>query len=163
MAWAAWFRGGTVLVFSNTIGQAQANLWGMGFRFSVECASASWSSESCPSQLAYPANYPAYEQIGQGNIGGTILTVPIYCWSNSVPATTWGTYALGMDSYDALFIQQGRDIYTNSIMPGYAPLVYPHPLVTSAPPIITTIITTNASSSGPHPPSNLLAAPLVNQ
>ena len=56
---------------------------------------------------------------------------PVYMWGNSTPANGGYIY-LGHDGGDSPFIQQGRDVFTNSIMPGYAPLVYPSPLAGGA-------------------------------
>ena len=122
-------RGGSSVIWSNTyINQMAAAQYGVGYwaKFWVECASAEWASESCPSQLAYPANYPAIEQIGQGVVGGMQGYQPVYIWSNNWCSANFPIYVLGADA-DSAFIVQGRDIYTNSVMPGYTPLVYPHP------------------------------------
>jgi hypothetical protein len=129
--WVMWLRGGTGLIFSNTVRQSTAGLLGTCWRFSVECASSQWQAEHCLTLQQYPADYPASQQIGRGVAGASEGSVPVYIWSNTVPATTFGPTQLGMDT-DAPFIQQGRDIFTNSVKSGYAPLVYPHPLVTSS-------------------------------
>jgi hypothetical protein len=129
--WVMWLRGGTSLIFSNTVRQSTSGLLGTCWRFSVECASSQWQAEHCPSQQQYPANYPASQQIGRGVVGGSEGSVPVYIWSNVVPALSSGPAQLGMD-IDAPFIQQGRDIFTNSVKVGYAPLIYPHPLVAAS-------------------------------
>jgi hypothetical protein len=66
----------------------------------------------------------------------------IYCWGNTIN----GTIANLSSPYPNL--QQNRDFY-NSSMPGYTPLVYPHPLDLS-------------TNSGLQPPSNLKIAGNIN-
>lgn len=89
-------------------------------------------SKSESLRLFYPTNYPSFEQNGQGSSNNAQIYQPIYIWGNTLPASAFQSIILGHDGGDAPFIQQGRDIFTNSVMPGYVPLVYPHPLVTSS-------------------------------
>jgi hypothetical protein len=109
--------------------------------------------------LLYPGNYPGPQQIGQGVVNGAPGLVPVYAWGNNFPGTTWGNYSLGRDNGDGPFIQQGRDIYTNSIMPGYTPLIFPHPLVTGTGGGSSTNSTGPTTSNVVVPPSNLQAHP----
>lgn len=153
-------RGGTAVIWSNTV--TATSFWNLGgvCQFWVECAASTlWQSEWCTSELLYPQNYPGPEQIGQGVVNGAPGSVPVYAWGNNFPGTTWGNFSLGRDNGDAPFIQQGRDIYTNSIMPGYTPLIYPHPLVTSTGGGSSTNGTGTTTSSVVVPPSNLQAHP----
>ncbi|HUC84523.1 MAG TPA: hypothetical protein VL970_04955, partial [Candidatus Acidoferrales bacterium] len=153
-------RGGTSVIWSNNV--TTTSFWNLGgvCQFWVECAAISlWQEEWCTSQLLYPQDYPAPEQIGQGVVNGAAGSVPVYIWGNNFPATTWGNFALGRDSGDAPFIQQGRDIFTNSVMPNYTPLVYPHPLVTAGGGGSSTNGTGTTTSSVVIPPSNLQAHP----
>lgn len=84
----------------------------------------------------YPTNYPSWEQIGQGSTNNQITTQPMYLWSNNVTASLFGSWILGHDSGDAPFIVQGRDVFTNTVMPGYNALVYPSPQdITPIPPV----------------------------
>jgi len=129
--WVLWLRGGTSAIFSNSVQQSTSGLLGTCWRFSVECASSQWQAEHCASQQQYPADYPAPQQIGRGVVGSSEGNVPVYIWSNNVPVTGFGPTQFGIDT-DAPFIQQGRDVFTNSVKAGYSPLVYPHPLVTSS-------------------------------
>ena len=155
-------RGGTAVVWSNSV--VVTGAWNLGgvCQFWVECAASIWQSEWCTSQLQYPGDYPALQQIGQGVVNGAPGLVPVYCWGNNFPGTTWGNFGLGRDGGDASFIQQGRDIYTNSVMPNYTPLVFPHPLDTGlgGPSNNGTGTTTN---SAVIPPSNLQAHPPAGQ
>jgi hypothetical protein len=150
-------RGGSGVIWSNVI--SSTSYWNASaiFSFWVEPASSSWQAEWFPAQLVYPANYPAYEQVGEGVLNGSPGLVPIFAWGNNAPNSQWGTFALGMNT-DGPFIQQGRDIYTNSVMPTYTPLVYPHPLVTSGGLGSTNTNTgTNSGTGSMTPPSNLQA------
>ncbi|MGA2243436.1 MAG: hypothetical protein ABSH48_00440 [Verrucomicrobiota bacterium] len=150
-------RGGTSVIWSNNV--TSTSFWNLGgaCQFWVECAATSlWQAEGCTSELFYPANYPGPEQIGQGVVNGAAGLVPVYIWGNNFPNTTWGV-GLGRDTGDAPFIQQGRDIFTNSVMPNYTPLVFPHPLVTSSGGTGTNVVT--PISGGVIPPSNLQAHP----
>jgi hypothetical protein len=157
MPYLFWQRGGTAVVWSNTV--ATTSFWNLGkvFLFTVECAeSGNWQAESCARMLLYPADYPGYQQIGQGVVSGAPGSVPIYCWGNTTAGTYYGNFILGT-AEDSAFIVQGRDIYTNSVMPGYTALVYPHPLIASGgvvpgPPPVTT-------SGAVVPPTNLQAHP----
>jgi hypothetical protein len=164
MPYMYWQRGGTCVLWSNTI--SSVSFWSLAkvFYFSVECASSQWAAESCSNHLAYPGDYPGYQQVGQGVVNGKQGSVPVYLWGNKTPGTYYGDNAFGMDGGDAPFIQIGRDIYTNTVMPGYTALVYPHPLVASGgttPPSGTGNATTPSTSV--IPPANLQAHPPVKQ
>ena len=109
-----------------------------------------WYQEGCNPRLFYPTNYPSLNQIGQGVVNLQQGYQPVYIWSNSLPVAQFGNFALGDDSGDAAFIQQGRDIFTNSVMPGYVPLVFPSPMDT----------TNQPAPPPPLPPSKII--PLGN-
>ncbi|HEX9048379.1 MAG TPA: hypothetical protein VF988_15235 [Verrucomicrobiae bacterium] len=162
-------RGGTGVIWSNTI--ASTSFWNLTavFSFWEEAASTVWQQEWFPRQLVYPADYPATQQVGQGVVNGAQGLAPTYLWGNNAPGTEWGTFTLGMN-VDAPFIQQGRDIYTNSVMPNYTPLVYPHPLVASGgsvPPVGSTgggtgggTVSTNSTPPVTNNPSGTMAPPV---
>jgi hypothetical protein len=158
LAYLYLHRGGTSVIWSNTV--SEVSFWCLGSvcQFWVECASSDWQSEYCPAQLLYPANYPALQQVGQGVVNGAPGTVPVYAWGNNFPGTTWGNFALGMNT-DSQFIQQGRDIFTNSVMPNYVPLVYPHPLVASGGTLPGNFGGSGGGNSSVVPPTNLQAHP----
>jgi hypothetical protein len=154
-----WQRGGSCVVWSNTI--ADNYYWDLAkvFYFSVECASSLLGTEgACSNTLVYPANYPGYQQVGRGVVNGAEGSAPCYVWGNTTPATAYGDFQLGVDSGDAPFMQMGRDVYTNA-MPGYSALVYPHPLATS--PVVTA--TPTLIQAGPAPPSSLHAIAPTSQ
>ncbi|HEX4350596.1 MAG TPA: hypothetical protein VH251_09415 [Verrucomicrobiae bacterium] len=155
-------RGGTGVVWSNTV--STTSYWNCSsvFVFWVEAASSEWQAEWFPSQAIYPQNYPATQQIGQGVLNGSAGLVPTYVWGNNTPATQWGNFVLGMNS-DGPFIKQGRDIYTNSPMPGYTALVYPHPLVASGGTSPGSFPTNSTGNSAIIPPTDLQAHPPAGQ
>jgi hypothetical protein len=127
-----WQRGGTGVIFGNTVGQSANGLISSGiWKFTVECASAAnWQAEQCPQLLTFPANYPAGQQIGRGVVNGAEGWVPYYAWGNTVPSTYYGEFLNGYGDGDYVFLQVGTNILENAgAKPGYAPLVFPHPLV----------------------------------
>lgn len=125
--WAHWLRGGTQVVWSNTVSLGSGIFLSTVWRLSEECASADWAAELCPAQLVYPADYPASQQAGHGVVAGEDGLVPIYIWNNTVPSTDFGEIKPAIDGGDAPFIVLNREYYT-SAMPGYSSLTYPHPL-----------------------------------
>lgn len=155
-------RGGAGVIWSNIITDtSQWNVSGI-FSFWVEGASSQWQSEWYSSQLVYPVNYPAFQQVGRGVVNGAEGPVPVYVWGNKTPGTYYGDFELGMNT-DAPFIQQGRDIFTNSVMPGYTPLVYPHPLDLSNGTGSSSSGNTFTNASGVLPPTGLQAHPPAGQ
>lgn len=52
---------------------------------------------------------------------------PVYSWNNTINGHDVGVNATGYT------IQEGRDYYNDTPMPGYTPYVYPHPLVSGVP------------------------------
>lgn len=122
-------RGGSSIVFSNTVLYTPGGFVPIAnfVTYWDECAQSGWQAEFCPRQLIYPGDYPSFQQIGQGVVGGSQGYFQCYCWSNSIPGGVSFPYLLGANQ-DGSFINQGRDVFTNSPLPGYTPLVYPHPL-----------------------------------
>jgi hypothetical protein len=66
---------------------------------------------------------------------------PVYSWNNLYNGVTSVNLALSTEALSQF--QANRDYYNNTVMPGYTPYTYPHPLVASA----------------PAPPTNLRAVP----
>jgi hypothetical protein len=162
MPYLFWQRGGTCVVWSNTV--STTSFWNLGkvCEFTVECAeSANWQSESCGRQLMYPADYPGYQQVGQGVVNGAPGSDPIYCWGNNFPGTAWGDYVLGL-AEDNSFIAQGRDIFLNTPKPGYTALVYPHPLVASGGNVPASFPASTPGNGSVVPPTDLQAHPTTN-
>jgi hypothetical protein len=162
MPYMFWQRGGTCVIWGNTV--SAISKWSLAkvFYFSVECASSQWQSESCSNHLSYPADYPGFQQVGQGVVNGAQGSVPIYIWGNTTPQTYYGDFALGMDGGDNPFIQPGRDIFENVPMPGYTALAYPHPLVAAGGTVPTGGGSTT-SNAALNPPQNLQAHPPASQ
>jgi len=71
-------------------------------------------------------NYPNYvtSNTVTGGVGWPHESLePTYSWSNSFNGTI-----SGISSGYGSVLMQGRDYYTNTAAPGYAPLIFPHPL-----------------------------------
>ena len=86
-------------------------------------------------------NYPPVNATRGGIVANPRQTlIPIHEWSNTY---IWNS-AIGDPNKPFLTgdvtIQTNRDYVDGIAMPGYAPLVYPHPLVTNSPPL--SVITT---------------------
>jgi hypothetical protein len=163
MPYLFWQRGGTAVIWNNTI--STTSFWNLGlvFKFVTECAQANnWQAEYCARQLLYPADYPAYQQVGQGVVNGAPGLAPVYCWGNTTPGTSYGNFVLGV-AEDSAFIKQGRDVYTNTPMPGYTALAFPHPLV-AAGGVVPVYIPPSTNGSGVViPPTDLQAHPPSGQ
>lgn len=98
--------------------------------------------------------WPLLDQTGRGSFPGAANTAainnwpnsssydqahyeastPLYQWNNNYQGNTSPTCAvsnLQNEDLAHLYIVQGKDYFDNVPAPGYTPLVYPHPLVTS--------------------------------
>ncbi len=138
MNWFFFQRGGTGVVFSNTMPSISSSWWG-----------AKSDLELCvmyPYRLGCNTNYPAPHQVGQSWSNGPI-TDPVCIWSNpGLPASNPGTEGYAANQNQScftdqnpppwntsnmppisLFLQAGRD-FTNVAKVGYSPYTYPHPL-----------------------------------
>lgn len=150
------FRGGTAVLFSNTV--VSANL-SVSQSIPVTCYRATgpdtlglgtfdpWGVVTGTNP--YDGNtdiygYPALDQIGRTSPTTFLATKsiqtlsPMYGWSNTfngayMPIVVltyqdqWSTHPMVAD-----MIQENRDFYNNTVKPGYQPLTYPHPLITGA-------------------------------
>ena len=103
--------------------------------------------------------YPARDQPGYGKDSGLItaptyrsgdtwytqISMPLYEWNNTYNGTAvhWEVIE---DSYNLVILQQGRDFFNSTTMPGYAPYTYPHPLIAAW---------SGSISQPPAPPKNL--------
>lgn len=132
-------RGGSSVIWSNVWHSTQPDVnTTTTLSFWVECATATgpcnWICESCPSLASYPANYPLFQQIGQGLVGlNTPGYQPVYMWSNTIPGSQFGL-ALGTEASSSQFITQGIDIFTNQINPAYTAQAFPSPLTAAMQP-----------------------------
>jgi hypothetical protein len=55
---------------------------------------------------------------------------PIYVWNNTINGAPNSAITIN-SAVPAGFIVEGRDVYSNTVRPAYAPYCYPHPLVSS--------------------------------
>lgn len=143
-AYQQYFRGGTGYIYSNQVYQAVGGtVYNTIWWLTVDCASTTvWNTEGCPRQYLYPADYPVVQQVGRGVVAGADSPVPFFFWSNTVPATVFGTVLGGHDSGDAPFIVSGREYFLNTQATNYTALVYPHPLIGQSSPTPSTYIAT---------------------
>jgi len=137
----AWFRGGTGVMFNNTVTAAGGvnNLakhqnqrddgpftpWG-------KCDGTSPYDQNASGQTGYRC----VDQPGAGtsrDLGGNPTPIapanildPIYVWNNTINGRSdnCGTWGCGTDGH----VQAGRDIIFGTPRPGYSPYTYPHPL-----------------------------------
>lgn len=134
-------RGGTGVIWSNTFTRYPGVLTLKTYR--EERAYSPWGQ--CNGTNPWDGNtlangYPALDQCGRGK--GDLLSAvsptpvtwphqasePIYAWgnvNNGAPAK------IGSGGYNT--IQENRDFFNDVVMPGYVPLAYPHPLVSTPP------------------------------
>lgn len=142
------FRGGTGVVFDNTVnkvGSASANsFFQMSyFRASVGgggvCTQDRFydSTDGVPT-CGCPSDYLGTQQPGSGYVGSTGQdpnyptapwgSVPVYIWNNHLNISfAFGTIAVGLDSHAAKFMREGRDWFQTP-RPSYVEYTYPHPL-----------------------------------
>jgi hypothetical protein len=118
---ALHFRGGTGVVFDNTV----TGRFGNGLLVVNYC--------SCPDMIcSWEActTYPCIDQIGRSSDSdqdGVQDLEPLYEWNN-----TFNVGDLEIQVQNAcseVCIQEGRDFYNDLTRPDYVPYVYPHPLV----------------------------------
>lgn len=104
------FRGGTGVVYSNEV--KQANSFG-GFNHWVKF------------RAEQTAPYLAPHQPGTGLVSpSTVGRIPIYCWDNvAFEACTFSCFTTSEGT-----MVENTDYFTDTEKPGYVPLEYPHPL-----------------------------------
>lgn len=105
-------RGGTGVIYSNTVSQAQGSTWG-DFNFVHK------------HRAEQPEAHPAPHQPGQGLVSlNTLGTVPIYYWANTTHESP--VNAVYGDAEGSTIINE--DFFDGTPKPGYTALEYPHPL-----------------------------------
>jgi hypothetical protein len=133
--------------------------------------------DSIPCQTAYPAarqtgigwsinsdqpyGTPVVQADGIGQISD-----PLYCWNDSGPLIAEeGNSYVGLNQYTpdqcgngeliGTFLQEGRDYFVGTAMPGWTPYTYPHPLHSA----YASGNPTGTPASTPPPPQNLRVVP----
>jgi hypothetical protein len=145
----AWFRGGTGVMFNNSI-IAPSGLNFVAKHTNLRDSGSFTPWGQCNGASVYDQNqagqtgYRCVDQPGSGtsnNLDGAStpppqavgnISDPIYVWNNTIngAANNCGLSGFGCNSDG--HIVAGRDIIFGSARPGYTPYRYPHPLVTGS-------------------------------
>ena len=138
---AIQFRGGTGVVFNNTM--LGSGHWSMYLPITNYRSCTGYQAQPpgmCDGSHVEDGNidhgWPCRDQIGRG---GNQASIPLYEWNNCSGAVCgsggtpvhFGTYdgSTGDCSYMNLYhIKSGRDYFNDTQKPGYTPYTYPHPL-----------------------------------
>lgn len=124
--WHIWLRGGTGVIFNNSIQDINGSMWGnkSELLLSVRAAVDGAGAGCCTS-------WPCKHQIGQNHDGNNQFLDALAIWNNSGSLSHglndgWNK-SCGQDMRD--FLQNGRDfVFTANAKSGYTPYSYPHPL-----------------------------------
>jgi hypothetical protein len=82
------------------------------------------------------------------------VSEPVYAWNNNYVDKNKVSSPLFVHSIGPT-IQENRDFYNNTPMPGYQPYTYPHPLVKGAPaPAVSTTESRSPNTHAGSPPKN---------
>lgn len=138
---AIFLRGGTGVAYDNTATGYQSMINVINRR-SYE-SHGDWGR--CDGSSSYDGNedsngYPCYDQFGRGP---NQSSAPFHEWENYLDGENADVY---VQSVSTQHIQEDRDYFNDTQLPGYTPYTYPHPLTTvedEAPPTV------------PNPPANL--------
>jgi hypothetical protein len=129
-------QGGSSIILSSTattltakgVGQEQGlPEWNVGDRYEITRATVCFDQTGRGKGALLSGNPPtpaAWPKQAQE---------PVYVWGNTV-----NNQPTNMRS-SAAVIQEGRDFFNGTPMPGYTPYVYPHPLNTGAPWVVPTV------------------------
>jgi hypothetical protein len=140
---AIQFRGGTGMVFDNTLNRQGKGEYNALLKLSYFRASAGGGGV-CQQDRFYPQDYIGTMQPGSGYKvprqdphypNEPWGSVPVYVWNNHVNAPArFGQVVTGLDGNAAPFMQQGRDYFLGTAKPDYSEFAYPHPLQTGSQP-----------------------------
>ncbi|MEZ4222757.1 MAG: hypothetical protein R3B13_17585 [Polyangiaceae bacterium] len=126
--WAIWIRGGSGVIFDNTLDDLAGSHWGQKDEIRLTIRGA---EDDRPQGTCANTKYPVPHQIGQSHDGSKVTTDPLYLWGNQGAQAinagwNWGN-PCGFVFDD--FFQWGRDaVKDGTPKPGYTPYAYPHPL-----------------------------------
>ena len=142
---AMHFRGGTGVVFNNTL----VNYGGIGLSsYRSFRSGGKWGLCDGKNPIdgnEEPNGYPCQDQIGRST---NQILEPLYFWNNTLDGKA--LRGVGVQDGGKGVIKEGRDYFMNTPRPGYKPYVYPHPYRQQSPPLA-------ADSQPPSPPRNLVA------
>jgi len=139
---AMHFRGGTGVVFGNTLANYKSGIGLSSYRSLDRFGNGGGQWGVCDGTNPLDGNedasgYPCRDQIGRA----TNQTLePLYVWGNVFDG---GPMPVGVSDGGKGHIQEGRDYFLDTPRPGYTPYAYPHPYRRQFPPL--------AAEAGPPP------------
>ncbi len=152
-------RGGTGVVFGNTIGGTFGTMTIVADdpRSDATICAGIWAAHPvCDGSAPYDGNAPGSsgylcrDQIGASTDAGFSTPQsadPVYAWSNASAAGDAVPMVAGGGAGSRMHVQENRDFF-NVARPDYAPYAYPHPLVLSGPDLIAPTISITSPQSG---------------